>query len=123
MVCSLAVHTNETPRAKVTAPSDRRLGNGHDVAGGQVVAGSSLVYPIRHALDILLVVTKRLIDIDDDLLKEVRSLTGASTMKEAVNGALQHVVDFDLRLRHVRRLLTLEGTDLADEQLMRDAWR
>ena len=67
--------------------------------------------------------TKRLIDIDDDLLKEVRSLTGASTMKEAVNGALQHVVDFDLRLKHVRRLLTLEGTDLADEQLMRDAWR
>ena len=68
-------------------------------------------------------VTKRLIDIDDDLLEEVRSLTGASTMKEAVNGALQHVVDFDLRLKHVRRLLTLEGTDLADEQLMRDAWR
>ena len=68
-------------------------------------------------------VTKRLIDIDDDLLEEVRSLTGASTMKEAVNGALQHLVDFDLRLKHVRRLLTLEGTDLADEQLMRDAWR
>ena len=67
--------------------------------------------------------TKRLIDIDDDLLEEVRSLTGASTMKDAVNGALQHVVDFDLRLKHVRRLLTLEGTDLADEQLMRDAWR
>ena len=67
--------------------------------------------------------TKRLIDIDDDLLEEVRSLTGASTMKEAVNAALQHVVDFDLRLKHVRRLLTLEGTDLADEQLMRDAWR
>ena len=44
-------------------------------------------------------------------------------MKEAVNGALQHVVDFDLRLKHVHRLLTLEGTDLADEQLMRDAWR
>ena len=70
-----------------------------------------------------MLVTKRLIDIDDDLLEEVRGLTGASTMKEAVNGALQHVVDFDLRLKHVRRLLTLEGTDLANEQLMRDAWR
>lgn len=50
-------------------------------------------------------------------------MTGAATMKEAVNGALQHVVDFDLRLRHVRRLLTLEGIDLADEQVMNDAWR
>lgn len=67
--------------------------------------------------------TKRLIDIDDDLLEEVRNLIGASTMKEAVNGALQHVVDFELRLKHVRRLMTFEGTDLADEQIMRDAWR
>ncbi len=50
-------------------------------------------------------------------------MTGAATMKEAVNGALQHVVDFDLRLRHVRRLLTLEGIDLADEQVMNDTWR
>ena len=66
--------------------------------------------------------TKRLVDIDDELLERVREMTGAATMKEAVNGALQHVVDFDLRLRHVRRLLTLEGIDLADEQVMNDAW-
>ena len=68
-------------------------------------------------------VTKRLIDIDDDLLEEARHLLGTSTMKDAVNGALQHVVDFDLRLRHVRRLLTQEGIDLADDQVMREAWR
>ena len=68
-------------------------------------------------------VTKRLVDIDDDLLEQVREMTGAATMEEAVNAALQHVVDFDLRLRHVRRLLTLDGIDLADEQVMSDAWR
>ena len=68
-------------------------------------------------------VTKRLVDIDDDLLEQVREMTGAATMKDAVNAALQHVVDFDLRLRHVRRLLTLDGIDLADEQVMSDAWR
>ena len=67
--------------------------------------------------------TKRLIDIDDDLLEEVRDLIGASTMKEAVNGALQHVVDFDLRVRHVQRLRSMEGIDLDDAELMRDAWR
>ena len=67
--------------------------------------------------------TKRLVDIDDELLERVREMTGAATMKEAVNGALKHVVDFDLRLRHVRRLLTLEGIDLADEQVMNDTWR
>ncbi len=67
--------------------------------------------------------TKRLIDIEDELLTEARRLIGASTMKETVNGALQHVVDFDLRLSHVRRLLTMEGIDLADDDIMREAWR
>lgn len=74
-------------------------------------------------MDILVKMTKRLVDIDDDLLEEVRSLTGASTMKEAVNGALQHVVDFELRVRHVQRLRSMEGIDLGDDELMRDAWR
>ncbi len=68
-------------------------------------------------------VTELLVDIDDDLLERVREMTGAATMTEAVNAALQHVVDFDLRLRHIRRLLTLDGIDLADEQVMSDAWR
>ncbi len=82
-----------------------------------------MVYPFERSIDILSDVTKRLVDIDDDLLEEVRNLIGASTMKEAVNGALQHVVDFDLRVRHVQRLRSMEGIDLADEELMRGAWR
>ena len=73
--------------------------------------------------NMLLVVTKRLVDIDDDLLEQVRQMTGAATMKEAVNAALQHVVDTELRIRHAQRLRSMEGLDLADEQVMRDAWR
>lgn len=83
----------------------------------------SLIYPPWRLTDILPHMTKRLVDIDDDLLDEVRSLIGASTMKEAVNAALQHVVDVDLRVRHVQRLRSMEGIDLSDEELMRDAWR
>lgn len=67
--------------------------------------------------------TKRLVDIDDDLLAEVRVLTGAATMKEAVNAALQQVIDDELRRRHLRRLEAGVGTDLADDEVMRDAWR
>lgn len=67
--------------------------------------------------------TKRLVDIDDDLLAEVRVLTGAVTMKEAVNAALQQVIDGELRRRHLRRLEAGTGTDLADEEVMRGAWR
>ena len=68
-------------------------------------------------------VTKRLVDIDDDLLAEVRVLTGAATMKEAVNAALQQVIDSELRRRHLHRLESGTGTDLADDEVMRDAWR
>jgi hypothetical protein len=41
----------------------------------------------------------------------------------AVDGGTPALGDFDLRLRHVRRLLTMDGLDLADDQVMRDAWR
>ena len=67
--------------------------------------------------------TKRLVDIDDDLLAEARVLTGAATMKAAVNAALQQVIDSELRRRHLRRLESSTGTDLADDGVMRDAWR
>ena len=67
--------------------------------------------------------TKRLVDIDDDLLAEARVLTGAVTMKEAVNAALQEVIDGELRRRHLRRLEAAAGTDLADDEVMRGAWR
>ena len=44
-------------------------------------------------------------------------------MKEAVNAALQQVIDGELRRRHLRRLESREGTDLADDEVMRGAWR
>ena len=67
--------------------------------------------------------TKRLVEIDDELLAEARQLTGARTMKEAVHTALQQLVDAELRRRHLRRLETGEGTDLADPDVMQGAWR
>jgi Arc/MetJ family transcription regulator len=67
--------------------------------------------------------TKRLVDIDDALLAEARQLAGAATMKDTVNIALQQLVDAELRRRHLRRLEDGEGTDLADDEIMQDAWR
>ena len=67
--------------------------------------------------------TKRLVDIDDELLDQVRQLTGATTMKDAVHKALRQVVEAELRRRHLRRLEAWEGTDLADPDVMQGAWR
>jgi len=68
-------------------------------------------------------VTKRLVEIDDDLLDQARDLLGVKTMKDTVNHALQQVVDTELRRAHLVRLETGEGTDLGDDEVMSGAWR
>jgi len=67
--------------------------------------------------------TKRLVDIDDDLLAEARAIAGTATMKETVNVALRELVESELRRAHLRRLEAGTGTDLADDQIMQGAWR
>jgi len=67
--------------------------------------------------------TKRLVDIDDELLAQAQRISGAKTMKATVNDALQQLIDTELRRRHLRRLESGKGSDLADKELMRGAWR
>ena len=53
---------------------------------------------------ILLSVSKRLVDIDDDLLAQARLVAGTSTIKATVEAGLRRLVDDDVTERHVRRL-------------------
>ena len=48
--------------------------------------------------------TKRLVDIDDDLLARARAVARAGTIKGTVEVALHHLVNQDLAIRHIRRL-------------------
>lgn len=48
--------------------------------------------------------TKRLIEIDDQLLEQARSAAGAKTMKETVEVALRRLAAQDAVVRHVERL-------------------
>jgi Arc/MetJ family transcription regulator len=73
--------------------------------------------------DILGDVSKRLVDIDDDLLDEATAVLGASTMKETVNRSLEAVVVAARRRRHADRLETLRDLDLAKPRVMSGAWR
>lgn len=68
-------------------------------------------------------VTKRLVDIDDELLREAGTILGARTMRETVNRALEGVVAAERRRRLIDRLESGDGIDLADESIMNDAWR
>jgi Arc/MetJ family transcription regulator len=68
-------------------------------------------------------VSKRLVDIDDDILSTATTVLGAKTMKEAVNRALESVVIADRRRRHAARLVSKKGIDLDDVKVMAGAWR
>ncbi len=67
--------------------------------------------------------TKKLVDIDEDLLDRATQTLGAATMKEAVNAALNEVVRLEERRDHARRLVEMDGLDLDDDDIMADAWR
>jgi Arc/MetJ family transcription regulator len=70
-----------------------------------------------------LLMTKRLVDIDDDLLERARRTLGTGTMKETVNRALEEAAAAELRRRHAERLASGDGTDLGREDTMAEAWR
>lgn len=67
--------------------------------------------------------TKRLVDIDDELLAGAKAVLDADTIKETVNRSLGEVIAMDLRLQHLERLRTGDGLDLADDEVMSKAWR
>ena len=69
--------------------------------------------------------TKRLIDVDDDVLEEARRLLGTTTLKDTVNRSLQQTVTAERRravtpesLQRVGRLLE----DLDNPEVMAKAW-
>ena len=67
--------------------------------------------------------SKRLVDIDDELLDEAAGVLGAATMKETVNRSLEEVVLAARRRRHADRLASMRGLDLAKPRVMSGAWR
>jgi Arc/MetJ family transcription regulator len=67
--------------------------------------------------------TKRLVDIDDELLEEAATVLDTPTMKETVNRSLEEVVLAARRRRHAERLRAMHGLDLAKPNVMSGAWR
>lgn len=66
---------------------------------------------------------KRLVDIDGNALDRAQRILGAATMKDTVNRALQEVIDLDRRRRFLDRIVTSDGVDLDDDEVMDRAWR
>jgi len=72
-------------------------------------------------------VTKRLIDIDDDLLQAAQDATGEATMKGTVRVALELAVEqHRIRVAEIRKRWERAAdllVDLHDPEVMKGAWR
>lgn len=67
--------------------------------------------------------TKRLVDIDDDVLQQARNALGDVTIKEAVNTGLREICDRRKRLHLFHCIQELARSDLGDPTVMRGAWQ
>lgn len=73
--------------------------------------------------DILAGMTKRLVDVDDAKLDEVRALLGTSTTKATVNRALEEVLALAARRRALLDDEVVAGSaDLAGDEQRRATW-
>jgi Arc/MetJ family transcription regulator len=90
-------------------------------------AGSIIDGPISYerscdikVLEVLM--TRTLVDIDDEALAAAAAELGTSTKVETVNRALAEIAARPRRLAALERLRTAED-DLGDAEIMRGAWR
>lgn len=68
--------------------------------------------------------TKRLVEIDDNLLERARSVAGTSTIKATVEAGLRQLADETLIRRHIERLRrpgALDASALERARLPRSA--
>jgi Arc/MetJ family transcription regulator len=63
------------------------------------------------------------IELDQTLLTQAAAILGTTTKKATVNEALRRVVQEDVRRRHVDELAAGALPDLADPDIMAEAWR
>jgi len=72
-------------------------------------------------------VTKRLIDVDDDVLEAAKQVLGTDTIKDTVNSALRASVQAAERRQRLDaealKRFADASRDLLDDDVMADAWR
>lgn len=67
--------------------------------------------------------TKRLVDIEDELVAAARAELGTRTLKETVHEALTLTLAVAARRREIERLTAGEPKDLRDPDVTASAWR
>ena len=66
---------------------------------------------------------KTSVEIDEELLEEVRAILATSTVRETIEEAFRDVVRRRARREEIEALVSMKGMDLADPDVMSGAWR
>ncbi|MGH2411717.1 MAG: type II toxin-antitoxin system VapB family antitoxin [Chloroflexota bacterium] len=85
-------------------------------------ANARIIYK-RDAIGYPIAMRKTTLVIDDRVVERAQKILGTRGLKDTVDRALEQVIAADARRALVRRLETQQGLDLADEDVMRQAWR
>ncbi len=62
-------------------------------------------------------------EIDDRKLESAKVILGTRTLKDTIDKALEEVIATDALRKHFEQLKNMDGLDLADPQVMREAWQ
>ena len=74
-------------------------------------------------MDVDVKTRKTSLEIDEQLVEQVRRILGTTTLRETVEGALLEVVREHARREEVRVLSTMDGMELDNSEVMTGAWR
>ncbi len=66
---------------------------------------------------------KTSVKINEELLAEVQRILATRTVRETVEEAFLAIIRAEARREEIRALTTMEGSDLADPEIMAGAWR
>jgi Arc/MetJ family transcription regulator len=66
---------------------------------------------------------KTTLEVDEELVARAGAILGTRGLKATVQRALEEVVAREARRCFAERLLTMEGLDLDDPEVMAGAWR
>ena len=66
---------------------------------------------------------KTSVEINEELLVAVQRALSTTTLKDTIEQAFQEVLKAEARRQEVEALATMEGMDLANEEVMAGAWR
>jgi Arc/MetJ family transcription regulator len=63
------------------------------------------------------------VEIDEELLKAVQRVLSTTTIKDTIEAALREVLRVEARRQEVDALSTMQGMDLAKDEIMARTWR